>query len=122
MYRNKIEEARAAGSEWVVLLEESGEDGAAPARKLEMHLDTGVVVESAARRGDDGRMRYTTESYFVNRNTGLELACGSRKWNVGQFETATQWEQAVAAAKNDVYQRFAGLIAVQRRQRAMNRN
>lgn len=118
MYSAQINSARQAGEDWVVLVDRQWEeDGQTLGTRIEMHLDTGVAVTSRIYRDELGRLRYATESYFLNRRTGQELACGSRKWNQGVFDSQEALQKAVAAAKADVYQRFAGLIAIQRRQK-----
>ena len=73
------------------------------------------------RVADDGRPQYHTESFFLNRETGAELACGSRRWNIGDFATIDELEAAVAAAKADVAERFSGMIAIYRRRQQAGR-
>lgn len=118
MYQEKIAAAAASQQEWVLLEEEGQAERGGVFRRLEMHLATGVAVLAAAERKRDGSLQYRTESFFVNRKTGMDLPCGSRKWNVGLFDNYEQLQAAVTAAKEDVYTRFPGLIKIARRQRA----
>lgn len=106
-----IAEAARQGLEWVVL------DGQPPAgdrpfHRTEMHVATGIAVAYGARPVGDGRLEFYTESYFVNRRTGLDLPCGSRRWNQGVFASLDDLMDAVQAARDDVPRRFPGLIRI----------
>lgn len=125
-----IEAARAAGRYWVVL--ESGSDGHGLYRRREIHLPSGVVIDAheepsgggadgsggseSGGSDDPGSPRYFTRSYFANRRTGEDLSCGSRQWDQGEFTEAADLEEAIARARRNVEERFAGMVAIYERQ------
>lgn len=116
-YSALIADAAGQGREWVVLVDEPP-TGDAPFHRAEMHVATGVMVAYGARPAGDGRLEFYTESYFVNRRTGRDLSCGSRRWNQGTFDALDQLMAAVQAARDDVPRRFPGLIRITRRSQA----
>ena len=112
----RIAEAEREGREWV-LLEDEAPRADAPFRRMELHVPTGVAVVYGARRSGDGSLEFYTESHFVNRRTGEELPCGSRRWNEGSFSSLPELLRAVEAAREDVPRRFAGMVEIYRRRR-----
>ncbi|MFO7246522.1 MAG: hypothetical protein FWJ62_03525 [Thermaerobacter sp.] len=104
-----IAEAARQGREWV-LLDGDPPAGDRPFHRREMHVATGIVVAYGARPAAGGHLEFYTESYFVNRRTGLDLPCGSRRWNRGVFPSLDALMQAVQDARDDVPRRFPGLI------------
>ena len=115
-HRERIAAAAREGREWVVLHDEPlRTDG--PFHRLEMHVATGVAVAYGARPAAGGRLEFYTESYFVNRRTGQDLSCGSRRWNQGSFDDLDQLLAAVHAAREDVPRRFPGMIRISQRSR-----
>lgn len=115
-FGDTIARAEREGRRWAVLVDEDDAESGR-LRRIEMHLPTGVAVLAEATPGDDGRLRYATASYFLNRRTGRELACGSRRWNEGVHASREQLEQAVQAAREDVPRRFPGMIRIYERRR-----
>lgn len=113
----RIAEAEREGREWVVL-EDEAPRADAPFRRVEMHVPTGVAVVYGARRSGASGLEFYTESHFVNRRTGEELPCGSRRWNEGSFAGLPDLLRAVEAAREDVPRRFAGMVDIYRRRRA----
>lgn len=120
-----IKEAVAAGRHWVTLIDQQGaaEQGAAQQpgqrllHRLEMHIPSGVVVEAAGLLTDEGP-RYRIRSYFINRETGEKLACGSRVWNEQAFESAAALAVGLETARKSVADQFAGLTKRWERDRA----
>lgn len=106
-----IQAAEQAGQEWV-LIKEEGRPNGRPFKHIVLHIPTGVAVEFGARWAAGGELHFYTESRFVNRRTGDELACGSRRWNAATFTAWPELAAAVEAAKADVRRRFAGMIRI----------
>jgi len=113
-YEERIAAAARDGRAWVAL-DDDPPRADAPFHRRELHVATGVVVAYGARPAAGGGLEFFTESYFVNRRTGLDLPCGSRRWNQGIFTDLDELLAAVAAARDDVPRRFPGLIRIARR-------
>lgn len=116
-----IEAARRSGEDWVILEEgcSRSELGSDDRFRLEMHIPTGVAIRSAIVE-DAAGLHYETRSYFINRDTGQPLTCGSREWNQGKFSSGAELERALEDARRDVVNRFAGMIRLYRRRRPDN--
>jgi hypothetical protein len=96
--RQRLEDARRTGAEWVTLFDDATPLGS---HRLEMHVRTGRAVHSSSEVGlDDSRPTYAIEVVQLDPATGAWLVDQPPIMPSRQFRTQEEWEARIAQARS----------------------
>jgi len=96
--RQRLEDARRTGAEWVTLFDDATPLGS---HRLEMHVRTGRAVHSSSEVGlDDARPTYAIEVVQLDPATGAWLVDKPPIMPSRQFRTQEEWEARIAQARS----------------------
>jgi hypothetical protein len=96
--RQRLEDARRTGAEWVTLFDDATPLGS---HRLEMHVRTGRAVHSSSQVDlDDPRPTYAIEVVQLDPATGAWLVDRPPIMPSRQFRTQEEWEARIAQARS----------------------
>jgi hypothetical protein len=96
--RQRLEEARRTGAEWVTLFDDSTPLGS---HRLDMHVRTGRAVHSSSQVDlDDPRPTYAIEVVQLDPATGAWLVDRPPIMPSREFRTQEEWEARIAQARS----------------------
>jgi hypothetical protein len=93
--RERLEQARRDGSDWVVLFDDVTPLGS---HRLEMHVRSGRGVHASARRDIDRPPTYSLEVVQLDPQTGAWLLDEPPLMPTQTYRTAEEWEARIAQA------------------------
>jgi hypothetical protein len=93
--RERLEQARRDGSDWVVLFDDVTPLGS---HRLEMHVRSGRGVHASARRDIDRPPTYSLEVVQLDPQTGAWLLDEPPLMPTETYRTAEEWEARIAQA------------------------
>jgi hypothetical protein len=94
--RERLEQARRDGSEWVVLFDDVTPLGS---HRLEMHVRSGRGVHASARKDVDRPPTYSLEVVQLDPQTGAWLLDEPPLMPTQTYRTAEEWEARIAQAR-----------------------